>query len=158
MTKYLDNSFRAEIFLYALYSYIISLQRILLTIVFIKLLQVRKCAIFVVGNILKQQKRPHKKVQIDLEDDPKLPGDRPANLWLCYDPLKAPKSEADWNEPRYVHKTHYGYYKWPPKMEVYAASSEQPLLQRSLEDMNPGEQEVFKFFSNSSKVEKLIGK
>ena len=97
-------------------------------------------------------------MQIDLEDDPKLPGDRPANLWLCYDPLKAPKSEADWNEPRYVHKTHYGYYKWPPKMEVYAASSEQPLLQRSLEDMSPGEQEVFKFFSNSSKVEKLIGK
>ena len=94
-------------------------------------LMVRKCAIFVVGNILKQQKRPHKKVQIDTKgDNPSVPGDRPANFWLCYDPQKAPKSESDWNEPRYVHKTHYGYYKWPPKMEVYAASSEQPQLQR----------------------------
>ena len=101
-----------------------------------------------VGNILKQQKRPHKKVQIDLEllDDPQVPGDRQANLWLCYDPSKAPQNEADWNEPRFVHKTHYGYYKWPPKMEVYAASTEQPPHNRSVESLSAGEQEIHKFF------------
>ena len=111
-----------------------------------------------VGNILKQQKRPHKKVQIDLEllDDPQVPGDRQANLWLCYDPSKAPQNEADWNEPRFVHKTHYGYYKWPPKMEVYAASTEQPSHNRSVESLSAGEQEIHKFFSNATKVDKLI--
>ena len=55
-------------------------------------LMVRKCAIFVVGNILKQQKRPHKKVQIDTKgDNPTVPGDRPANCWLSYDPQKLQK-------------------------------------------------------------------
>ena len=49
-------------------------------------LMVRKCAIFIIGSILKQHKRPHPK--IDLEETEKdeivAPGDREGNLWLCY--------------------------------------------------------------------------
>ena len=61
--------------------------------------------------------------------------------------LQVPKNAEDWDRQRYVHKTHYGYYKWPRKMQVYAASSTQPQLKRSLEDMCTPEQEIFKFFS-----------
>ena len=61
--------------------------------------------------------------------------------------LQVPKNAEDWDRQRYVHKTHYGYYSWPRKMQVYAASSTQPQLKRSLEDMCTPEQEIFKFFS-----------
>ena len=41
-------------------------------------------------------------------------------------------------------------------MEVYAPENEQPALDRTLDDMTPGEQEIFNFFSNTSNVDKLI--
>lgn len=94
---------------------------------------------------------------IDKSEAVNVPGDRSGNAWLCYDKNKVPSSAEDWDRPRYVHKTHYGYYKWPSKMLVYAPSQEQPLLRRQMQDMNPQEQEIFKFFSDEDSVTKLIG-
>lgn len=116
----------------------------------------RKCSIHVLSCILKQLKRPHLKIELMQEDHVQVPGDRSGNAWLCYDKDKVPKNEQDWNEQKYVHKTHYGYYKWPQKMVIYAPSNQQPNLSRSLEEMNPQEQEIYKFFHNTSNIDKLI--
>lgn len=120
-------------------------------------LLVRKCSIHVLGSILKQHKRPHPKIPLDPNEClVEAPGDRGGNLWLCYNKDNVPKSLEDWDQPRYVHKTHYGYYMWPRKMLVYAPSDQQPPLNRSSEDMNAQEAEIFKFFSNEAKLQKLI--
>ena len=58
---------------------------------------------------------------------------------------------------RYVHKTHYGFYTWPEKMEVYAPEEEQPSLDRSCASLSAEEKVLYNFFSNQSNVDKLIG-
>ncbi len=119
---------------------------------------VRKCSIHVVGCILKQQKRAHPKVEAQVDHDgANIPGDRQDNLWMCYDPAKVPKNQSEWDEKRFVHKTHYGYYKWPKMMKVYAPSQEQPRLNRPLGDLDESEAIVYSFFSSEAKVDKLIG-
>ena len=57
-------------------------------------------------------------ISIKIVSVPKFPGDREDNLWLCYDADKVPKTEAEWKEKNFVHKTHFGYYSWPSEMKV----------------------------------------
>lgn len=64
----------------------------------------RKIAVQGVSYIMLQQKREHKKIvrHVDREEGVDLlPGTRPDNKWLQYDLEKLPKSQADWDEPRY---------------------------------------------------------
>jgi hypothetical protein len=75
---------------------------------------------------------------------------------MVYDESRSPKNAAEWDEPRFIHKTHWGYYTWPEKMLVYAPQAEQPPLDRNVEDMNEVEQELVKFFLSSESVEKLL--
>lgn len=123
-------------------------------------LNVRKASHCLVASILKQQKRKHPKIEIHPVENPEIPpqfpGDRPDNEWLCYDPTKVPQSAQEWDEPRYVHKTHFGYYSWPKKMMIYAPSSEQPKLNRTRDELSEGEEPVFDFFSDASNVEQLF--
>ena len=107
-------------------------------------LKARKNSIHVLGSILKQHKKVHVKIPFEGTDDPQVPGDRPSNAWLCYDKESVPKSQADWDKPRFVHKTHNGYYKLPKHMQVYAPGDQQPKLNRTLEELSEEEQEIYK--------------
>ncbi len=88
-----------------------------------------------------------------------MPGDREDNEFMVYDPAKAPKTAEEWDEPRFIHKTHWGFYTWPRRMLVYAPQSDQPGLDRDpgTGEMNEVEREMHKFFTCAADVEKLVG-
>ena len=67
-----------------------------------------------------------------------------------------PTTAEKWDEPRYLHKAHIGYYTWPRKLEIYAPSAQQPNLKRERNELNEQEQEIDDFFSNEQNVQKLI--
>lgn len=103
-------------------------------------LVVRKVAISAVAGILKQLKRPRKKVSIAASDisgvtEPEglVVGDRPGNDWLQYHSNRLPQTKQDWDHLHFVEKTHWGYYCWPKKLSLYAPVDEQP------EDLIPEE-------------------
>ncbi|XP_071961962.1 proteasome activator complex subunit 4-like [Antedon mediterranea] len=128
-------------------------------------LTVRKIAIATVGAILKQQKRPHKKMVIDpaaqalstssASDGGLNPGVRSDNTWHHYD-CTHPPTKDEWEKMVFVEKTHWGYYQWPKSFEVYAPMSEQPKLGRSIEELSPGELAIYTAFSDADFVERLI--
>lgn len=125
----------------------------------------RKCAIKSVRNIMKQQKREHVKIIVDpfeiagvpaLPNRSKLkPGSRPDNKWLQYDLETVPHNQAEWDEPRFIHKIE-GFFGWSPGFSVYAPSAQQPKLNRKREELNESEQIIFDFFGNKANVDKLI--
>nr|CAD7425108.1 unnamed protein product [Timema monikensis] len=129
-------------------------------------LDVRKVAIRCLVFVLKQQKRSHKKVVVNTNSffgdvgEPiggMKPGPRPDNQWVQYSSENRPLSAEEWDKPRYLHKPYHGFYTWPKEVKIYAPSSEQPSLPRSIEDMNAVEQEVAHFFSHQGNVHKLVG-
>ena len=72
--------------------------------------------------ILQQHKRKHPTVFIDPRKvNPKSEmttsnnkaGHRNDNAWLQLREEHVPKSEEEWNQLNFVHKTHWGYYCWP---------------------------------------------
>jgi proteasome activator subunit 4 len=123
----------------------------------------RSTALRIVNTILKQQKREHPKITIDpfaIAGVPRKSGKlsagmRDDNMWLQYDPKKLPKSQAEWDEPRYMYKIN-GFFGWSPKVETYAPSSKQPKLDRNLEEMTDHERHFYAFFSQKANVDKLI--
>ncbi|XP_049827617.1 proteasome activator complex subunit 4-like [Schistocerca gregaria] len=128
-------------------------------------LEVRKIAIRGTVFLLKQQKRPHKKIVIDprsfLKDGIKLeskiiPGERDDNAWVQYNGSTRPLTAEEWDKPRYVHDMYHGYYSWPKELQVYAPSSDQPSLSRSHEELSDGEKEVDIFFSSQGNIDKLV--
>ncbi|XP_062911944.1 proteasome activator complex subunit 4-like isoform X1 [Mobula hypostoma] len=125
-------------------------------------LVVRKMAISAVAGIMKQLKRPHKKIEIDPYaingSRPPIiqPGDRLDNQWLHYNSSNLPKTKDEWEACLFVEKTHWGYYTWPRKMLIYAPLDQQPKLGRSKEEMSEAEQIVYDHFSDVRFIEKLI--
>ncbi|XP_064173886.1 proteasome activator complex subunit 4A isoform X1 [Anguilla rostrata] len=124
---------------------------------------VRKVAISSVAGILKQLKRPHKKIPISPSDitgvsepDGLVAGDRPDNRWLQYDSGSLPHSQQAWESCRFVDKTHWGYYSWPRKLMLYAPPEEQPKLGMSREEMTEREQIVYDHFSDPVFVKQLV--
>lgn len=124
----------------------------------------RKLAIKIIDNVLKQQKREHIKRKVDpfeisglqREVGKKLPhGIRPDNQWMQYDVEKIPKSQTEWDEPRYIFKIN-GYFGWTPELELYAPSCQQPILDRSVDEMSDHERHLFNFFSQKCNVDKLF--
>ena len=75
-----------------------------------------------VSAILKQQKREHKKREVDpyalagCEAPPDTnivhPGDRPDNQWHHYSKENLMESQQAWDACTFVDKTHIGYYTW----------------------------------------------
>ncbi|XP_078590168.1 proteasome activator complex subunit 4-like isoform X2 [Branchiostoma floridae x Branchiostoma japonicum] len=128
---------------------------------------VRKMAIGAVVAILKQQKREHKKKEIEPFKEggcqPPPPGslvplgERDDNKWLQYDSSKLPKTQDQWDSTTFVDKTHWGFNTWPKPMLTYAPADQQPPLGRKREDMSEGEGIIFDHFSNTEFVDKLIG-
>jgi len=120
-------------------------------------IEFRKIAIRCTVYILKQQKRKHKYHMINM--DPSSPvtyGDRDDNQWLQYNSKTAPRSQAAWDEPRYAHNPYIGYYSWPKEVKVCSPSAEQPSVDRTRDQLDPGEQEVHDFFSDPHKIQTLI--
>ncbi|ETE72009.1 Proteasome activator complex subunit 4, partial [Ophiophagus hannah] len=126
-------------------------------------LVVRKMAISAVAGILKQLKRPHKKMlicpfQISGSPQPSniQAGDRSDNQWLHYESANLPKTKQSWEACHFVEKTHWGYYTWPQNMEIYASVEEQPKLGRSRKELSEAEQVIYDHFSDPNFVEQLI--
>ncbi|KAK1171117.1 proteasome activator complex subunit 4-like [Acipenser oxyrinchus oxyrinchus] len=124
---------------------------------------VRKMAISAVAGILKQLKRPHKKVEENPykisgcgEHSEVLVGDRPDNQWMLYDSGSLPRTKEAWEACTFVEKTHWGYYSWPQKLTLYAPVEEQPKLGLKREDMTEMEQIIFDHFSDPKFIEQLI--
>ncbi|XP_011874622.1 PREDICTED: proteasome activator complex subunit 4-like [Vollenhovia emeryi] len=135
-------------------------------------LEERKIAIHIVGFMLKQQKRKHVKVTVDVrslskreeESAPEeeksqsaiVPGMRADNSWLQYNYATRPLTAQQWDESRYVHQLHIGYYAWPKIVEVYAPSSQQPCLDPEIRELTDCEKEIHSFFDDPHNIEKLI--
>uniref|UniRef100_A0A7N6FBN0 Proteasome activator subunit 4 n=1 Tax=Anabas testudineus TaxID=64144 RepID=A0A7N6FBN0_ANATE len=121
-------------------------------------LYVRKVAISAVAGVMKQIKRPHKKIPISevKEQSSVVAGDRPDNQWLQYDSSCLPRTQQDWNRCVFVEKTHWGYYCWPRKVIVYAPLEEQPKQNLTREEMTEREQIIFDHFSDPVFINQFI--
>ncbi|XP_057375631.1 proteasome activator complex subunit 4-like [Daphnia carinata] len=132
---------------------------------------VRKVAIKGVAAILKQQKKQHKKIVVnpsdiarqfsppEFKESPRSgSGDQWDNGWLQYQGKRLPKTVEEWNQPRFVHKTHFGFYSWPKVMEIYAPEDQQPSLpeKTTIGLLTPGEKEIFSFFESDANIEKFV--
>jgi len=84
------------------------------------------------------------------------PGERPDNKWLQYSTANRPLDKQSYDQPKFVHKTHFGFYVWPEEELVYAPSSDQPKLDREEEEMPEAEQVIFRFFNKEDNVNKLV--
>ncbi|KAM9336338.1 proteasome activator complex subunit 4B-like [Symphorus nematophorus] len=125
-------------------------------------INIRKVAISALAGILKQLKRSRKKVavkpsEISGIEDPEgvCVGDRETNRWLQYDSNNLPLSEEQWDSLHYVEKTHWGYYSWPRKLMIHAAS-EKPKDDLPYEEMSEGEKIIFEYFSDPEFIDQLI--
>ncbi|XP_076019061.1 proteasome activator complex subunit 4A isoform X2 [Genypterus blacodes] len=126
-------------------------------------LYVRKVAISAVAGIMKQIKRPHKKVSISpsqlcelKESNGIIAGDRPDNQWLQYNSSNLPRTQQDWDSCTFVEKTHWGYYCWPRKLMMYAPLEEQPKHNLTREEMTEREQIIYDHFSDPVFINQLI--
>uniref|UniRef100_A0A8C4HXU1 Proteasome activator complex subunit 4 n=1 Tax=Dicentrarchus labrax TaxID=13489 RepID=A0A8C4HXU1_DICLA len=125
-------------------------------------ISIRKVAISAMAGVLKQLKRPRKKVAVKpsdisgIEDLEGVCGDREGNRWLQYDSNNLPLSEEQWDTQLYVEKTHWGYYTWPREMMIHAAS-EKPKDDLTYEEMSEGEKIIFEYFSDPEFIDQLIG-
>uniref|UniRef100_A0A8D3D6Z0 Proteasome activator subunit 4 n=1 Tax=Scophthalmus maximus TaxID=52904 RepID=A0A8D3D6Z0_SCOMX len=126
-------------------------------------LYVRKVAISAVAGIMKQIKRPHKKVPVnptelcgvkELSDT--VAGDRPDNQWLQYNSSSLPRTQQDWDHSTFVEKTHWGYYCWPRKLMMYAPLDEQPKQNLTRDEMTEREQIIFDHFSDPVFINQFI--
>ena len=147
---------------------------------------VRTTAINVIKGILQKNKRKHEKIKpigkvvemqtetaenntetvdvnrnsiklIKIEEKLEVkPGERSDNSWLQYSSDNRPLDQKSYDEPRYLHKTYFGFYTWPEEDLVYAPSSEQPKLDREEDEMPESERIIFRFFTNESNVAKLV--
>ncbi|XP_041818516.1 proteasome activator complex subunit 4B [Chelmon rostratus] len=125
-------------------------------------ISIRKVAISAMAGILKQLKRPRKKVAMKPSDisgveDPEgvCVGDREGNRWLQYDSNNLPLSQEQWDSQQFVEKTHWGYYSWPREMMIHAAS-EKPKDDLPYEEMSEGEKIIFEYFSDPEFIDQLI--
>ncbi|XP_068183158.1 proteasome activator complex subunit 4A [Antennarius striatus] len=126
-------------------------------------LYVRKVAISAVAGIMKQLKRPHKKVPISVSElrgikEPSdiIAGDRQDNEWLQYNSSRLPRTQKDWDDSVFVEKTHWGYYCWPRKLLMYAPQEEQPKQNLTREEMTEREQIIFDHFSDPVFINQFI--
>ncbi|XP_072293387.1 proteasome activator complex subunit 4A isoform X1 [Eucyclogobius newberryi] len=126
-------------------------------------LYVRKVAISAVAGIMKQIKRPHKKVSVSpsklcefKESSSIIAGDRPDNKWLQYDSSSLPRTQEAWDKCVFVEKTHWGYYAWPKELTVYAASEEQPKQDLTRDEMTEREQIIYDHFTDPAFISQFI--
>lgn len=109
---------------------------------------IRKICISWVSAILKQQKRPHAKKILDLPD-------RNSNTWVQYRRNIDYSAEAVWKSTRFVFKPHYGFYCWPKEVKI-ADFENEPLVNRTRDQLPEEEVPIYDFFDNQANVDKLM--
>ncbi|XP_046884684.1 proteasome activator complex subunit 4A isoform X1 [Hypomesus transpacificus] len=125
-------------------------------------LLVRKVAISAVAGIMKQLKRPHKKIPVIFQQlsvsqtGGVVAGDRPDNQWLQYNSSSLPRCKKDWDGCVFIEKTHWGYYSWPRKLMTYAPPEEQPKQDLTRDQMTEREQIIYDHFSEPLFIKQLI--
>uniref|UniRef100_A0A671Y3T0 Proteasome activator subunit 4 n=1 Tax=Sparus aurata TaxID=8175 RepID=A0A671Y3T0_SPAAU len=121
-------------------------------------LYVRKVAISALAGIMKQIKRPHKKVTVSPSElcNGMVAGDRTDNKWLQYNSSSLPRTQQDWDGCVFVEKTHWGYYCWPRKLSIYAPLEEQPKQNLTRDEMTEREQIIFDHFSDPVFINQFI--
>ncbi|XP_064483757.1 proteasome activator complex subunit 4-like [Ornithodoros turicata] len=134
-------------------------------------ISMRKVAILSVGAVLKQLKRKHVKkdfdpASVDVSSLPLSPtlshaveragGKRPANLWLLYNSARIPDTKERFNQTVFVHKTHLGFSTFPKPFKVYAGESEQPTLDRSVQEMSESEAAIFEAFTSETFLNQMM--
>lgn len=123
---------------------------------------IRKIALKVALFILIQNKPKFKKTTIDPYSFSTgavkkcVPGIRSDNHWLLYNSQTVPKTAQHWDELRFVHDMHSGYYAWPKKLEVYVPSGEQPTAAKRMNDLSEQEKEIYNFFNDNDNITLLI--
>ena len=75
---------------------------------------------------------------------------------MQYSSDNKPLDQQSYDQPRYLNKPYLGFYTWPQEDLVYAPSSQQPGLDRAVEDMPEAEQIVFRFFTEEKNISKLV--
>lgn len=125
----------------------------------------RRLAIRTMRFILRQQKPEHLKSDCDpfavaqcaKPDGRKTlrPGMRADNRWLQYSLDTLPQCQADWDEPRYVHKTE-GFFGWSSSFAVYAPSGVQPNINKTRDELTASQQVIWDFFANADNVERML--
>uniref|UniRef100_A0A4W3GX57 Proteasome activator subunit 4b n=1 Tax=Callorhinchus milii TaxID=7868 RepID=A0A4W3GX57_CALMI len=80
---------------------------------------VRKMAISAIAGVMKQLKRPHKKIEIDpyvvsgCRPSEIQPGDRPDNVWLHYNSSSLPKTKDEWEACFFAEQVIYDNFSDP---------------------------------------------
>ncbi|KAL4715968.1 hypothetical protein ACJJTC_013268 [Scirpophaga incertulas] len=124
---------------------------------------VRNTATRLMSFVLKQRKRPLKKISVDpyeIANVPKpekhVPGYRKDLEWVLWSEDRIPKTDEDWDKP-WLRRTFFGFYAWPEKIVVAAPMSEQRFAHNMPpEEMEEGERYIFDFFNDNDNVEKLV--
>uniref|UniRef100_A0A1B6EFE2 Proteasome activator complex subunit 4 C-terminal domain-containing protein n=1 Tax=Clastoptera arizonana TaxID=38151 RepID=A0A1B6EFE2_9HEMI len=121
-------------------------------------IQIRKVALRCIVFVFIQQKRAFKKQPADPKEINKMLGCKgnEENSFLQYDSSLIPKTEEEWNQPRFVHKTYIGYNGFAKDFLVFSPSKEQPPLDRKWEELSPVEQQIDTFFSDPVNINKLL--
>ena len=114
----------------------------------------REWALYQVDSVLQLHKKDHPKKEI-YPTRGKQPhhvhGDRPDNLFMCYNSETVPRTEDQWKEQTVIHQPHLGYYIWPKKMTIYADAE-----QASMSELSENEKVIINFFADEEKVSKLL--
>ncbi|XP_018011103.1 proteasome activator complex subunit 4A isoform X2 [Hyalella azteca] len=131
-------------------------------------IHVRKMAVLYLPNVLRNLKRAHKKELLclppDAQDNKSLPVlqkfapsvNRDDNKFLQYDAKFSDMTEEEYNSRQFVHPTYLGFTCWPREVYVYSPATQQPPLDRPTEELSPAELEIYLFFSDEQKIQKLI--
>ncbi|XP_008550347.1 proteasome activator complex subunit 4 [Microplitis demolitor] len=132
-------------------------------------LEERKIATSMVACILRQQKRKHVKITIDIPEEKERPEDtectwvgklkpglRADNKWLQYNYESRPLTEDQWNKDRFVHERYVGFYTKASKIEVYASPLMQPNLDPQNHELTESERLINNFFAEPSNIDKLL--
>lgn len=83
-----------------------------------------------------------------------VPGN--SNKWMQYQLRDGNYSREEWNNLIFIDKPHIGFYDWPKEIEVYEPYEKQPQLNRSVEELDEYESIIFKRFTDTDFVEKLV--
>lgn len=118
--------------------------------------EIRKIALKVFLFILVQNKPKYKKITIDPHSFKNSNGKQSLdNEWLFYNSQTTPKTNQEWDKPRYLHCNDFGFYAWPKNLKIYAPSYDQPNFDFRFNNLSQQEKEIIDFF-NEANVEILI--
>lgn len=125
---------------------------------------VRRTALRLTHYVLKQHKRPLRKISVDpYEVAGKSRPARPARgyrkdlEWAIWTENGVPRTDEEWDRP-WLRGVILGFYSWPEKLVVAAPVAQQRFSCDFLpEKMEEGERYIHEFFVDEANVDRLVG-